>query len=124
MKAPIHVGEKSSTQEPSLEEEKALIWKSHVMIPFTISDNVHVFMRLLPDSFVESKKVKELFPCYHHSKACVSLDIPYEMGFMSSHIRVCRDVPYVNQNAYFEWINKVEAKGLRFGNIWGCMSST
>lgn len=58
--------------------------------------------------------MKELFPCYHHSKPCVILDIPYEMDFISSPICVFRVVPYVNQNAYSEWLNKVKAKKAQF----------
>lgn len=87
------------------------------MIPFIIYDNVHAFLGLFPDSSIDSKKMKELFPCYHPSKPQVFLDIPYEMGFMSSPSLVLCVALYVKQNVYSEWLDKVEAKRPSFGTI-------
>lgn len=115
----ICFGERPFVQEPSLEEEKELIYKSQVMITFTISDSVHAFLGSLHDSSIESQKVKELFPCYNHSKPCDFLDIPYEIGFMSSVTHVLCDAPYVKKNVYSKWLKKVGAKKDQFWKYHG-----
>lgn len=47
--------------EPPMEEEKALIWKSRVFIPFSISEKTHAFFGPLLDSTLDIKKVRKVF---------------------------------------------------------------
>jgi len=65
---PLHKGNQSFTPDPSMEVEEAKIWNSHVLIPFSISNNVHAFLVPFRDSSMNTKKVKDIFLGYPNCK--------------------------------------------------------
>lgn len=99
--------------EPPLQEEKALIWKSQVLIPFNISDITHVFSSSLPDLNMNVERVSEILPCYHHTKPLAVVDKPLDFTYMSTC--VFQLALYTNQLNYLHQLNKVESKK---GKIW------
>lgn len=87
MKALIRAKGKIYVHESSLEEEKALIRRSHVRIPFTSFDNVYALLSPLPSSPFDPQKVKDFFPSSTFSK------IPFNMSFMSAPPQFFRVAP-------------------------------
>lgn len=104
----ILAGNKLYVPEPPLQEEKILIWKSQVLIPFTISDIMHAFSGPFPDLNMNVAKTSEFLPCYRCTKPLVAVDQPLDFTYMST--RVFCFAPYTNQSNYLNWVNKVEFK--------------
>lgn len=61
---PLQKENQSFTPDPLMDVKHAKIWNSHVLIPFSISNNMHMFLGPFPDSSINTKKVNDLFPGY------------------------------------------------------------
>ncbi|AES97623.1 hypothetical protein MTR_5g057070 [Medicago truncatula] len=107
---PLQKRNQSFALNPSMEVEHAKIWNSHVLIPFSISNNMHVFLVPFPDSSINTKKVNALFPGYPNCKPRLVLEGPYEMGLKSAPRRFFRSASYIRKDNYHNWIKKVERK--------------
>jgi len=59
---PLQKGNQSFTPDPSIEVKHAKIWNSHVLVPFSISNNMHAFLGPFPKLFHEHQKGKGSFP--------------------------------------------------------------
>lgn len=68
----IQVGNQVYVPEPPMEKEKALIWKSHVLISFSVSDEMHAFLGPLPDPNSNADKVREIFPYYNQTSVVLA----------------------------------------------------
>jgi len=47
--------------EPILDAEKAKIWKSHVIVPYSIADITYIFLGPYPNPSVDHEKFKGFF---------------------------------------------------------------
>lgn len=90
---PTLTGNQLYVPEPLLQEEKAVIWKSQVLIPFTICEITHAFSGPFPDINTNMAKVSEFFSCYDH---------------------IFCFTPYTNQTNYTNWLDKVESQKGQF----------
>lgn len=110
---PTLTGNQLHIHEPPFQEEKTLIQKSEVLIPFTSSDITHAFFGPFPDLNTNVARISEFFPCYHGTKTLAAIDQPLDLTYMST--RVFYSSPYTNQSNYLSWLNKVESK---IGQAW------
>lgn len=74
-------------------EEKLRIFKSHVLILFTLSGNEHALMGLMLEPKEELYKCKELFPSYHSTKHVISIKKQLDLEYQTNDLRVFRSAP-------------------------------
>jgi len=99
--------------EPDLDAEKAKIWKSKVLIQYSISGTVCAFLGPYPTSKLNPQEVEETFPGYGSHKPRIFSHDSFNMTFMNQ--RVFRFSPSATHTpTYFEWIEKVEAQKAQF----------
>lgn len=84
-----------------MEKKKALIWKSHVLISFSISDKVHAFFGPLPNHITNVDKVREVFTCYYYTKPHDYLNQTYDLSFSLGSIHQPKGLHSVAQQ--YEW---------------------
>lgn len=46
--------------EPYLDAEKVKIWKSQILIPYSVSGNVYTFLRPYPDTTLDPKRSRKI----------------------------------------------------------------
>lgn len=97
-----------------MEEEKAIIWVSQILIPLFISDKVHAFLGLFHRSSKKPEQLKKLFPSYHRCKSRALEDKIFELGFMSSLQHVFHSSTTIKNEAYINWLDKAEKKNEQF----------
>lgn len=83
-----------------MEKEKALIWKSQVQIPFSVSNKVHAFLGPLPNRPTNFDKLRKIFPCYYCTKPHIFLNKIYDLSFMSASSQAFRSTPYTSKKGY------------------------
>lgn len=93
IKVTIVAGNQVYVPETSLEEEKARICKSKVLISLYVFDKTHVFLGSLPDPNAKAGKLKEFFPCYHHTKPIVYSKQTTGLNHMSASFHVFLSEP-------------------------------
>lgn len=86
---------------------KTLIWKSQVLIPFTIADITYAFAGPFPDCNINVARISEFSPCNHRTKPLTAINEPLDLTYMTT--RIFRSAPYINQSNYLNWLNKVES---------------
>lgn len=89
----ILVDKHNYVPEPPMEENKTVIWASHILIPFSIYGTIHTF---LGPSLTASKKPEHLnkfFPCHTGHKPIILQGKAYELRFINSPRRVFYDIP-------------------------------
>ena len=69
----ILAGNKLYVPEPPI-QKKTLIWKSQVLIPFTISNITHVVFGPFPYLNTNVARTSEFFLYYHRTKPLVVVD--------------------------------------------------
>jgi len=97
-----------NASEPDLDAEKAKIWQSHVLIPYSVSDTVYAFLGPYPDPELKTPELEESFHGYNGRRPIVfSKDIP-NMSYMTH--RVFRSSPSsLHAPAFLSWLKKVES---------------
>lgn len=76
------VNERDYIPEPPLEREKAKIWASQILIPFSVTNNTLTLMGPFSRKTSHPDKVKDLFLCYFPTKTLVFENQGYELRFM------------------------------------------
>lgn len=79
--------------EPPNYEEKLHIYKSQVIIPYSISEKTYALMSLMYDPSADLTNIKEFFPSYHRTKPLVSIPGPLNLEYMTTSLRVFRSAP-------------------------------
>lgn len=94
-----------------MEEENARIWKSQILILFSISNKTHAYLGPLYDANAKAERLKELFPSYHRTKPIVCSKQPIDLNYISVSLRVFRSAPSTKNNqGYIALLDKVESK--------------
>jgi len=92
---------------PDLDAEKTKIWKSRVLISYSVRGIVHAFLGPYPDSKLDPEKVEDDFPGREGHKPRVFSHDSFNMSFMSQ--RIFRSSPLANHTPiYLKWLEKVE----------------
>ncbi|KAI5389673.1 hypothetical protein KIW84_075101 [Lathyrus oleraceus] len=73
---PTLIGNQLYVPEPPLQEEKSLICKSQVLIPFIIAEITHAFSDPFSDVNTNVARINEFFPCYHRTKPLGAMKEP------------------------------------------------
>lgn len=95
--------------EPPNYEEKLWIYKSHVIIPYSISRKTHALKGLFP--YVDLTKVMDFFLSYHRTNPMVSIKEPLNLEYMTATLRIFHSTPPTKKNEdYILWLKKIEAK--------------
>lgn len=81
-----------------------------VLVPFSIYDNIHAFLGPFPNPNVNTKKVREVFPCYYRTKPCVFLNQNYDMSFINASHYTFHSALYTQEKECIQWLDKVESK--------------
>lgn len=97
-----------------MEEEKYIIWASHVLAPFSISGNSHAFLVQIHSAFEKPECLDKFFTCLRRCEHKIFKDRAYELGFMSAPICVFHYFPSPKTEAYIDGLNKVEKKKIWF----------
>lgn len=72
--------------EPDLDAKKTKIWKSHVLIPYSVSGTVHAFLGPFAYSKLDPEKVEDDFPGREGHKPIVFSHDSLNMSLMSQMI--------------------------------------
>jgi len=100
--------------ELGLDAEKAKIWKSQVLISYSVSDTVYAFLEPYLDSKLNSKEVEETFPGYEGHKPRIFSQDSFNISFISQTI--FRPSPsFVHASTYSQWKRKSKKKNLKLG---------
>lgn len=86
--SPILAGNQQYIPEPSMQEEKFHIYKSHVLIPYSFSRKPHSLMVSLVDPSVDVVKLREFFPSYRRTKPIMSIKKPIGLEYVTATLRV------------------------------------
>lgn len=78
------VGNQEYISEPPNYEEKLRIYKSQVLIPFTISGTTHALMGPMHDPSEEVTKLRDFSPAYHRTKPLVSIKESMNLEYMTT----------------------------------------
>lgn len=99
--APIVAGNQKYVPESPLKKEKLMIFKSKVLLPFTIVDNLNAFMGSISNPSRDTAIINEFFPTYHHTKPKVSENKPIDLAYLFRIARVFCSAPLVNVDYVF-----------------------
>lgn len=75
----IGIGNQEDVLEPLNYEENHQIYKSQVIIPYSIYGKTHALMGPMPDTYVVLTKIRDFFPSYHRTKPMVSVKEPLNL---------------------------------------------
>lgn len=87
------VGNQEYVPEPPHYEEKLCIYKSQIIIPDSISGNIHALMGPMCDPSVDLTKIMDFSPAYHMTKPVVSIKEPLNLSYMTANLCVFRSAP-------------------------------
>lgn len=88
-------------------QKKTKIWKSHVLIPYSVSGTVHDFLGPFAYSKLDPEKVEDDFPGREGHKPTVFSHDSLNMSLMSQMI--FRSSPSTNHTLiYLKWLEKVK----------------
>ncbi|KAI5411969.1 hypothetical protein KIW84_056871 [Lathyrus oleraceus] len=102
--------------EPPNYEEKLHIYKSQVIIPYSIFEKTHALMGPMYDPYADRTSIKDFLPSYHRTKPLVSIVGPLNLEYMKTSLRVFRSAPPTKKNEdYILWLNKIGGKIVNSG---------
>jgi hypothetical protein len=85
---PLTIDGKEYVPEPPFAEEKAKIWRSQVLIPFSLSDKPLAFLGPLQENRQpEITKENSFFPTSHLSEPLVSSQKPFSLRYVERNFR-------------------------------------
>lgn len=88
LQSAIFVGNQEYVPELPNREKKLRIFKSQVLIMYSIAGKTHALMGPMSDPIVDIVKLRELFPSYHQSKPIVSIKKPIDLKYMTTTLCV------------------------------------
>ncbi|XP_027346509.1 uncharacterized protein LOC113858193 [Abrus precatorius] len=98
----VPLGHSSYLPEPPLEEEKLAIWKSQVLIPFSLGSKPHAFLGpFVPQSSVESS---------FSADGVLAFSSKYNLDSLENAQKVFRTMPPVTKDLYLPWLDRVEGE--------------
>jgi hypothetical protein len=89
-------------QEPIMDMSKQNIWEKRVMIPLLDASNT-------------TNELLDIFPCFKTCEPRIFDITPYNFNFIKPPYKVFRSAPYVENEAYIDWLDRVEKE---FGEFW------
>lgn len=105
------VGNEEYVREPPNYEEKLRIYKSQVLIPYTISETTHALMGLMHDPSEDLTNLREFFPSYHRIKPLVSIKGAMNLEYLTTTLRAFQSAPPTKKHDdYISWLDKIESK--------------
>lgn len=96
----VFISNRSYVSEPLMEKEIYIIWVSHVLILFSLTRNIHVFLDPLPRSSKKPHKMQKFFLCSPTYKPRVVEYRSFELGFMEQPNRMFHFSHTTNNNTY------------------------
>lgn len=105
---PLTIDGKEYVLEPPFAEEKAKIWRSQVLIPFSLSDKPLAFLGPFPENRQpEITKKNSFFPTSHLSEPLVSSQKPFSLCYVERNFRTA---PPKNCPKFCAWMDRLEAE--------------
>lgn len=105
---PFTIDGKEYIPEPPFAEEKAKIWRSQVLIPFSLADEPLAFLGPLPENrHPEITKIDSFFPTSHLSEPLVSSRKPFSLCYVD---RDFRTAPPKNCPKFCAWMGRLETE--------------
>lgn len=86
---PISIDGREYVLEPPLVEEKEKIWRSQVLIPFSLANEPLAFLGPLPEKRHPeiTKNDSSLFPASHISEPVISAQRPFSLRYVDRNFR-------------------------------------